>query len=74
MISKRSMKLINVLFFLAVFLRFPPLTILTYGIWLLFLLYARKRTDSKGVRTVYGVLAAYALVTIACNLYFLFVG
>lgn len=67
--SENGMKIVNMLFFIMVFLRSSVLTILTYGAWLVFLACSVKRTESKGIKAFYLLLAVYSVVVIVWNLW-----
>ena len=63
-----GMDLVNVLFFLTIWLRIPLLTIVTYSLWTAVLLRQRKRSASRGLRLVYALLCVYAAAVIVLQL------
>ena len=69
--SERGMGLVNMLFFLSLLIRVGWLTVMTYLVWVAYLVFCIKHAESKAsnINTVFLVIAA----VLACvNLYFMF--
>jgi D-alanyl-lipoteichoic acid acyltransferase DltB (MBOAT superfamily) len=71
--SDEGMKMVNLLFLLSALSRNRGIIFIAYIIWIVYLVYCIKRTSSKSVRIIYGILIVFAAVMIAFNLYFLVV-
>lgn len=68
--SESGMRLVNLLFFFSVFIRYWPLATCAYIVWIAFLLYAGKQAESKGTKLAYTILGLYAVVVVVIILYF----
>lgn len=69
--SENGMKVVNTLFLLVVFFRSNLVSIIAYGVWLLYLAYSIRHTQSRAMRTAYGIMTVYAAVVIILNIYLL---
>jgi hypothetical protein len=69
--SDEGMKVVNLLFLLSALLRNRGIIFISYIVWIAYLVYCIKRTSSKSVKSIYGILIVFAAVMIAFNLYFL---
>lgn len=69
LLSDKGMKLVNLLFFLALLLRNSPVVFIAYLLWIVYLVFCIRNTPSKGVKTAYKILIAFAAVMILLNLY-----
>lgn len=67
--SENGMRIINVLFFLSLFLKSRIVIICTFSIWTAFLLYSRRKTESGMMKIFYLVLIIIALLVVAANVY-----
>ena len=70
--SEKFMKYINGIFILMIVLGMPQVTVIGYGLWLVYLIcgiIVRKETT---MRIAYGVLGIFALAVIVLNLLSLF--
>lgn len=67
--SENGMRIVNVLFFLSLCLRSRIVVICTFSIWIAFLLYSRKKTESGMMKVFYLFLVILALIVIAANIY-----
>lgn len=72
--SDNGMKIVNALFFITAFIGGSVLTILTYTIWMVFLAYSVKHTESKVMRAFYLLLAFCAVAVVVWQAAWLFVG
>ena len=66
--SQNGIRIINTLLFLAIVLRAPVVTICAYALWIAYLVFCIRQSDSKGMNISYGVMIAYAAVIIILNL------
>ena len=69
--SENGMKIINVLFFLSAVFSRSWLAILSCAVWIIWLSFCIRRTESKVVRTVYAVFIGMAAIAIGLNLFFM---
>ena len=70
--SERGMAIVNMLFFLSLFFRVGWLTVLTYLVWVAYLVFCRKHAESKASRIIYTVFLVIAAALACVNLYFMF--
>ena len=66
--SQNGMRIINTLLFLAIVLRAPIVTMCAYALWIAYLAFCIRHSDSKGMRISYGVMIAFAVVILMLNL------
>ncbi len=64
-----SMKMINFLFWLSVFIPNRHITLWAYTLWLLFLAYSIKHATSPIIRIAYGLLSLYAVIVLTAMIY-----
>jgi D-alanyl-lipoteichoic acid acyltransferase DltB (MBOAT superfamily) len=69
--SDEGMKVVNLLFLLSLLIQNRGIIFIAYIVWIAYLVYCIKRTSSKSVKSIYGILIVFAAVMIAFNLYFL---
>ena len=69
--SEKGMRMVNVLFFLSAFFYRSGLLFIAYVVWIIYLLFCVKQTESKGSKVVYSVFIGIAVIMICVNLYFL---
>ena len=69
--SEKGMRMVNVLFFLSAFFHRSGLLFIAYVVWIIYLLFCVKQTESKGSKVVYSVFIGIAVIMICVNLYFL---
>ena len=70
--SPKGMGIVNLLFFLLVFIRNRGIIFLAYTAWIIYLVYSIKTTPYKAVKIINGILILVAAAIIAVNLYFMF--
>ena len=70
--SERGMGLVNMLFCLSLFFRVGWLTVLTYLVWVAYLVFCIKHAESKASKIIYTVFLVIAAVLACVNLYFMF--
>lgn len=66
--SEKFMKYINCVFVLMIVLRMPLVTVIGYGLWLVYLICGFILRKDTTLRITYGILGAFALVVIVLNL------
>ncbi len=64
-----GMAVVNTLFFLSLALRNSGVIFAAYAIWIVYLAFGIKYTDSRAVKIIHAVLIAFAAVMIAVNLF-----
>ena len=69
--SKNGMKVVNVLFFLSVAFTRSWIVFLSCAVWIVWLVFCIRRTESKVVRTVYAIFIGVATIAIVLNLYYM---
>lgn len=70
--SERGMGIVNILFCLSLFFRVGWLTVLTYLVWVAYLVFCIKHAETKASRIIYTVFLVIAAVLACVNLYFMF--
>ena len=70
--SEIGMKVVNLLFFLSLFIRNCGVIFVAYAVWILYLLNCMKKTSSKTLKVVLSFFVIFASVMIVINLFFLF--
>lgn len=68
--SENGMKVVNALFFLALLLPGSGVLFAAYLLWIVYLLFCIKNSESKTGKLVYGAFIAVATVMMGLNLYF----
>lgn len=66
--SEKFMKYINGIFILMIILGMPLVTVIGYGLWLVYLICGMIIRKDTTMRIAYGVLGAFALAVIILNL------
>ena len=66
--SEQGMRVVNVLFFLALLARNTGFIVVAYLAWIVYLALGARRTDSKALRVAYRAIIAFAAVMCAVNL------
>ncbi len=69
--SENGMKVVNVLFFLSAVFSRNGLALLSCVVWIIWLAFCIRRTESKVVRPVYALFIGIATIAILLNLYFM---
>ena len=69
--SENGMKVVNVLFFLSAVFSRNGLALLSCVVWIIWLAFCIRQTESKVVRTVYALFIGIATIAIVLNLYFM---
>ena len=72
--SEDGMRIVNGLFILSLVFARSGLIFIAHLIWIIYLVFCMKNSDSKASRIIYGALIGFASVLIAVNLYFLIKG
>lgn len=67
--SENGMKAVNTLFFLAMLFYRSGLLFVAYIVWICYLAFCIKNTESRGSKVVYSVFIGLAIVMIGVNLY-----
>ena len=67
--SEKSMTVINLLFLLSLFIRNRGIIFIAYIAWIVFLICFIKKTSSRAVRAVNGIVLIFAAAMIVINLY-----
>ena len=70
--SERGMGLVNMLFFLSLLIRVGWLTVMTYLVWVAYLVFRIKHAESKASKIINTVFLVIAAVLACVNLYFIF--
>lgn len=68
--SENGMKIINVIFFLAMLVRNRGIIFAAYTFWIIYLACCIKNTSSKAVKAIYKAFIVYAAAVILANVYF----
>ena len=66
---ENGMKAVNTLFLLAMFFYSSGLLFVAYIVWICYLVYCIKNTESRGNKVIYSLFAGLAVVMIGVNLY-----
>ena len=72
--SENGMKAVNTLFFLAMFFYSSGLLFVAYIVWICYLVFCIRNTESRGSKVVYSVFVGLAVVMIGVSLYGLIQG
>ena len=67
--SENGMKAVNTLFLLAMFFYSGGLLFVAYIVWICYLVYCIKNTESRGNKVIYSLFAGLAVVMIGVSLY-----
>ena len=67
--SENGMKAVNTLFFLAMFFYMSGLLFVAYIVWICYLVFCIRNTESRGSKVVYSVFVGLAVVMIGVSLY-----
>ena len=67
--SENGMKAVNTLFFLAMFFYSSGLLFVAYIVWICYLVFCIRNTESRGSKVVYSVFVGLAVVMIGVSLY-----
>ena len=67
--SENGMKAVNVLFFLTMFFYRGGLLFVAYIVWICYLVFCIRNTESRGSKVVYSVFVGLAVAMIGMNLY-----
>ena len=70
--SERGMSIVNMLFCLSLLIRVGWLTVMTYLVWVAYLVFCIKHAESKASRIISTVFLVIAAVLAGVNLYFMF--
>ena len=65
--SERAMRVVDVVFFLALFTRIPGVIVVAYALWIVLLVRSIRRTQSPVMKGLYGVLIVFAAVMLVLN-------
>lgn len=69
--SEKAVGAVNVLFVLSLIIRNSGIILIACAVWISYLVCAMKRTPSKAVKVIDGILIAFAVVIIGVNVYFM---
>ena len=72
--SENGMKAVNTLFLLAMFFYSSGLLFVAYIVWICYLVFCIRNTESRGSKVVYSVFVGLAVVMIGVRLYGLIQG
>ena len=72
--SENGMKAVNTLFFWAMFFYSSGLLFVAYIVWICYLVFCIRNTESRGSKVVYSVFVGLAVVMIGVSLYGLIQG
>ena len=61
------MRVVDVVFFLALFTRIPGVIVVAYALWIVLLVRSIRRTQSPVMKGLYGVLIVFAAVMLVLN-------
>ena len=61
------MRVVDVVFFLALFTRIPGVIVVAYALWILLLVRSVRCTQSQVMKGLYGVLIVFAAVMLVLN-------
>lgn len=67
--SENGMKVVNTLFFLAMLFYWSGLLFVAYIVWICYLVFCIRNTESRGSKVVYSVFVGLAVVMIGVSLY-----
>ena len=67
--SENGMKAVNTLFFWAMFFYSSGLLFVAYIVWICYLVFCIRNTESRGSKVVYSVFVGLAVVMIGVSLY-----
>ena len=70
--SERGMGIVNMLFSLSLLFRVGWLSVLTYLVWVAYLVFCIKHAESKASKIINTVFLVFAAVLACVNLYFMF--
>ena len=70
--SERGMSIVNMLFCLSLLIRVGWLTVMTYLVWVAYLVFCIKHAESKASNSFNSVFFVIAAVLACVNLYFMF--
>ena len=70
--TESSMRTINLLFWLTIIFHNSVITLVTYGLWLIFLFYSLRNTCSRAMRVLYSLFALFAAFVMILSLISLF--
>ena len=69
LLSEKGMKIVNALFFLAVFIRNRVFITCSFIAWLIYLVFSVNRTSSKIMKIIYLLLSVFAITIIVLNIW-----
>ena len=69
--SEKGITIVNILFFLSLFLRNSGVIFAAYIVWIFYLMNCIKKAPSQTAKIIYSVFIVFAGVMIGLNLYFL---
>ncbi len=72
LLSDKGMRLVNIVFLLSFLVPDAFFSMAAAMLWLLFLYYSGRRSESKAVKAVYGVFGAIAVLLIVLSLISIF--
>ena len=67
--SPKGMNLINIIFWLAIFLSYDVVQLIAYGCWAIWLVFCIRRTSSRVVKVVYNLFLVFAVVMVIGGAY-----
>ena len=67
--SEKGMKIVNLLFILAVFIHNKVFIICSFIAWLIYLVFSINNTSSKIMKIIYRLLSGYAIIIIVINIW-----
>ena len=67
--SENGMKAVNTLFFLAILFYRSGLLFVAYLVWICYLIFCIKNTESRASRVIYSLFVGLAVIMIGVNLY-----
>ena len=67
--SPKGMNLINIIFWLAIFLSYDVVQLIAYGCWSIWLVFCIRRTSSRVVKVVYSLFLVFAVVMVIGGAY-----
>ena len=70
--SENGMRIINVLFLLSCIIRRSGFLIVVYGLWIVYLIFCIKNSETKFLKIIYAVLIGIAAIVILLNIRYLF--
>ena len=66
--SENGMKIVNTLFLLSALIRNRGIIFIACIVWIIYLLYCIKHTQSKAARWIYIIFAVYAAILLLLNI------